>query len=290
MDRTRRGAAPRRVAGLIGYPLKHSISPVFQQAAFDYLGLPVRYEAWETPPEGVAAALARARRPDCLGLNVTIPYKETVLASLDAVDERARQIGAVNTIVNQGGRLVGHNTDAAGFLEALRQRGQSEPADKRVVLLGAGGAARAVALALAWASAASLAIFNRHLDRASTLAGAVRSLVPGLEVEALPWEKALLRDRLARADLLVNATPIGMKHGQPGSPLPADLIPSGIMVYDLVYNPPETQLLRDAKRAGARTLNGLPMLVYQGAAAFEIWTGERPPIGLMMKRAEEALA
>ncbi len=282
-------SAPSKVVGLIGYPLKHSISPVFQQAAFDYLGLPVRYEAWETPPEAVAERLARARRPDCLGMNVTIPHKEAVLPALDVVDERARQIGAVNTILNRGGRLIGYNTDADGFLQALRERGQYEPAGKRVVLLGAGGAARAVALGLAWAGVAALAIFNRTFERANALAGAVRSLVPGCSVEALPWEKPLLRDRLAGADLLVNATPIGMRHGQAGSPLPATLIPSGAMVYDLVYNPAETQLLRDAARAGARTLNGLPMLVYQGVAAFEIWTGQRPPIGLMMQRAAEAL-
>jgi len=281
--------APERVVGLIGYPLKHTISPAFQQAAFDYLALPVTYEAWETPPEAVAAALARARRPDCLGMNVTIPHKETVLAALDAVEERARQVGAVNTIVNRGGRLTGHNTDVDGFLQALRESGQYEPAGKRVVLLGAGGAARAVALGLAWAGAAALTIFNRTAGRAAALAGAVRTVVPGFPVEALPWEKALLRDRLAAADLLVNATPIGMRHGQMGSPISATLIPSEVMVYDLIYNPAETQLLRDAGRAGARTLNGLPMLVYQGAAAFEIWTGQRPPVGLMMKRASEAL-
>jgi shikimate dehydrogenase len=280
---------PGKVVGLIGYPLRHSVSPAFQQAAFDYLALPVRYVAWETPPEAVADVLARARRPDCLGLNVTIPHKETVLKFLDAVDERARQIGAVNTIVNRGGRLTGYNTDADGFLRALRERGQYEPSGKRVVLLGAGGAARAVALGLAWAGVARLAIFNRTVERATSLAAAVRSLAPDVQVEGLPWQKVLLRDRLGGADLLVNTTPIGMKHGPAGSPVPGTLIPAGAMVYDLVYNPAETQLLRDASRAGARTLGGLPMLVYQGAAAFEIWTGQRPPIGLMMKRAEEAL-
>lgn len=281
--------ASARVVGLIGYPLKHSISPAFQQAAFDYHALPVRYEAWETPPQAVAAAVDRARRSDCLGMNVTIPHKEVVLAHLDSVDERAAQIGAVNTVVNRDGHLTGYNTDADGFLRGLRERGHYEPTGKRGVLLGAGGVARAVALALVWAEAASLIIFNRTPGRAEALALAVRDLAPGFRVEALPCEDHLLRRELAEADLLVNTTPIGMRHGPSGTPLPAAFISADLMVYDLVYNPPQTQLLLDAARVGARTLNGLPMLVYQGAAAFELWTGRRAPIGLMMKRADEAL-
>lgn len=280
---------PRQVVGLIGYPLKHSISPVFQQAAFDFLGLPVRYEAWETPPEALGDALARVRRPDCLGMNVTIPHKVAVMPALDEVEDRARLIGAVNTIVNRQGRLVGHNTDVDGFLQALRERAQYEPAGKRVVLLGAGGAARAVALGLAWTGVASLAILSRRLERGAALAEAVRGLVPNVVVEAVAWDDEPLRRALFGIDLIVNATPIGMKHGQPGSPLPPELIAPGVVVYDLVYNPLETPLLADAARAGATPIGGLPMLVYQGAAAFELWTGQRPPLGLMMKRAEDAL-
>ncbi len=284
-----RDREPRKVVGLIGYPLGHTISPPLQQAAFDYHSLPVVYEAWQTAPEALGAALDRVRQPDCLGMNVTIPHKEAVLPRLDSVDDWARQIGAVNTVVNDGGRLHGHNTDAAGFLRALRERGSFEVSGKRVVLVGAGGVARAVVLTLAREGAASLAIANRSVPRAEALAAVGRSAGLSVDVVSLS-DRPALRSAIGAADLLVNATSVGMWHAAPGSPVPAADLHDGLFVHDLIYNPAETVLLRDAARAGARTLNGLSMLVYQGAAAFELWTHRQAPVGLMMARAEEALA
>lgn len=279
----------RKTVGLIGYPLGHTISPAFQQAAFDYYSLPVTYEAWETPIERVAATLDRVRRLDCLGINITIPHKQAVIPLIESVDDWAREIGAVNTVVSRSGRLSGHNTDAAGFLRALRERGSFEVAEKRAVLVGAGGVARAVALALAREGSANLVIANRSVDRADELASAARAA--GLSVEVLSIaDVAALRAALASADLLVNATSVGMRHATPGSPVPAECLHAGLFVFDLIYNPGETVLLRDAALIGARVMNGLSMLVYQGAAAFELWTGRLAPVGLMMARAEEALA
>jgi len=275
----------RQVVGLIGYPLRHSISPRFQQAGFDYLGLAVEYQAWETPPERVAEILERVRRPDCLGINVTVPHKQAVMDRLDAVDEAAATIGAVNTIRNEAGRLRGFNTDLAGFLRPLDEAGV-DLKGARAVVVGAGGAARAVAFALAGAGAAELTLAARRPEPAEALASEVGGRAQGRV-------RALALSAVAPGyDLLVNCTSVGMLHaaGEGQSPLRREQIDPGALVYDLVYNPPLTPLLGLARAVGARTLGGLPMLVYQGAAAFEIWTGLKPPIGLMMARAEEALA
>jgi shikimate dehydrogenase len=282
-----RPGGPRKVVGLIGYPLKHSISPVFQQAGFDFLRLPVRYEAWETPPEQVGEAVARVRQPDCLGMNVTVPHKQAVMPLLDEVDERAARIGAVNTIVNREGRLSGHNTDADGLVRALDDIGFILR-DARVAIVGAGGVARAAAFAFAWAGVAELAILARRAEQAERLAADVAPELPGrVGGGRLDPGDAGLRAR----DLIVNCTSVGMLHasGEAQSPLAAEALGPDTLVYDLVYNPPLTPLLALAGQRGARLLGGLPMLVYQGAAAFELWTGQRPPIGLMMARAEEAL-
>lgn len=283
-----------QVVGLIGFPLRHSISPVFQQAAFDFHQLPVTYEAWETPPDRVAAAVERMRQPDCLGANVTIPHKQAVIPYLDGVDELAAKIGAVNTIVNEDGKLHGFNTDVDGFLRGLRDEGSYEPAEKRAVVLGAGGAARAVVFGLVMAEAANVTITNRTFARAEELATAARTALAGADsqvsVDALPWETSALRERLGTCDLLINTTSIGMGRDHADeSPLPDELVPADAFVYDLIYNPSETKLLRIARAKGARTLNGLPMLIHQGAAAFEIWTGRAAPRGLMFRRGKEAL-
>lgn len=277
-------------AGLFGYPLSHSISPAFQQAAFDHYSLPVRYDAWPTPPEELAAGVRKLRGEEFLGANVTVPHKETVMPLLDAVDPWAELIGAVNTIVNDQGRLMGSNTDADGFIRALREHAEMDPQGQRVLLLGAGGSARAAAFALAKRGAVSIAIANRTMSRAESLAGDVRELSG--DVTVVPLEGGPLESAAARADLIVNCTSMGMLHGEAEGRTPIDgrLIPSGVLVYDLVYNPPETPLLREAQGAGARTLGGLPMLVYQGAASFERWTGRDAPVEVMFEAAERALA
>ena len=272
---------------LIGYPLGHSISPLFQQAALDHLNLDVKYLAWEVAPEGLAGALERLRRPENLGANATIPYKEKVLPSLDRLEGQAREIGAVNTIAKEKGSLVGYNTDGQAFLQALRENGGLEPRGRNVVLLGAGGAARALAFSLLRAGIRSLTIYNRGLKRARKLAGDLQEILAhGQGVQALPWEERL--SGLPPCQLIVQATPLGTGEDST-SPLPAQLIPRGVLAYDLVYNPPETPFLKEAKKAGARALGGLPMLVYQGAASFELWTGQNAPLEVMFQAAERVL-
>lgn len=275
-------------AGIIGYPLRHSLSPVFQQAAFDHLGLAARYELWETPPESVDNKVKRLRRPRYLGANVTIPYKEVVVPLLDELEPPVRALGAVNTVVNREGRLVGYNTDTIGFMLALREEGGVDPEGQRVVLLGAGGAARAIAFALLQAGVASLTIINRTPERARRL---LHSLEPGGRAGVAEQDSQEASEALARCHLLVNATSVGMKHSSSEGecPLGEEPVPPSALVYDIVYSPEVTPLLRRATEAGARVLGGLPMLIYQGAASFELWTGQKAPLNIMFKAARAAL-
>ena len=277
------------LVGIFGYPLAHSISPSFQQAAFDYYSLPVRYYAWPTPPYGLEAEVGKLRTREYLGANVTVPYKERVLSYVDRMDPSAQAIGAVNTIVREGDTLVGHNTDAHGFIRSLKERAELEPRGKRVLLLGAGGAARAAAFGLAEEGVAALTITNRTREKAKRLADELRSSIG--QVATVSYDAADLEAAGNAADLIVNATSMGMRHGdaEADSPLKARQIAPGSLVYDMVYTPPETPLLKEARRAGASTLGGLPMLIYQGAAAFERWTGKEAPIEVMFRAGEKAL-
>lgn len=275
-----------RLCGIIGYPLGHSISPAFQQAALDELGVALRYERWPTAPEDLAARIRSLRAPAIAGANVTVPYKERVASLIDVIDPLAVSIGAVNTIVNHEGRLFGYNTDAPGFLRALQENGPFNAMGASALVLGAGGAARAVVFALASAGVAGIAISNRTQSRAEALAATVRQQ-GRCPVRTLPWGEGL-----PGVSLIVNTTTMGMRGGsdEAHSPMPSALIPPGAFVCDLVYNPEETPFLLAARNAGAHTLSGLPMLVYQGAIAFELWTGRRPPVGTMFAAARRALA
>jgi shikimate dehydrogenase len=288
-----------RYIGLIGYPLKHSISPHFQQAALDYYHLDVRYEAWETSPEKLRDMVDNLKKPQNLGANVTTPYKEAVLPLLDEVDDLASSIGAVNTIVKKG-RLLGFNTDAHGFIEALDKEGHFDLEGKRVVILGAGGVARAVVFVLAQRKVASLAITDGIFERARTLAENLVRHIKGAspsskdlepDVIAFQWQNLSSAETLGNCDLIVHCTTIGMKDSpQEGhSPLSLEVIPKGVLVYDVVYNPWLTPLLKLAQKAGANILGGLPMLVYQGAASFKLWTGKEAPIHIMFNKAKEIL-
>jgi shikimate dehydrogenase len=292
--------AMTKYIGLIGYPIKHSISPHFQQAALDYYHLDVRYEAWETSPEKLRDMVDNLRKPQNLGANVTVPHKEAVLPLLDEVDDLASSIGAVNTIVKRDDRLLGFNTDAYGFIEALDKEGHFEPEGKRVVILGAGGVARAVGFALVQRKVASLAItdgiFERARALAENLAGYIKGASPsskdlGPDVTAFQWQSLSSAETFNNRDLIVHCTTIGMKDSlQEGqSPLILEVIPKGVLVYDVVYNPWLTPLLRLAQKAGANILGGLPMLVYQGAASFKLWTGREAPVDIMFNKAKEAL-
>ncbi len=276
--------------GIIGFPIGHSISPVFQQTALDRLGMDAVYQAWEVKPEDVGAFLQGIRSPDVLGINVTVPHKETVIPFLDQVDDWAAAAGAVNTIVNREGLLTGHNTDGTGFLRALREAGGFDPRGRRVLVLGAGGAARGVVLALIREGVGRLTIANRTVERARQLSRIAQD--NGLEAHAIALKGSDLVAASASAELIVNCTSMGMSHGpdQTGTPLSANLLSSTTLVNDLVYNPTETPLLREAVRAGASTLGGIHMLVYQGAASFEMWTGRDAPVETMLEAAVRAMA
>lgn len=279
-----------KLIGLIGKPLAHSISPAFQQAALDHVGIDARYELWETEREALAERVAGMRHPDCLGANVTVPYKELAIPLLDEIDPLAARIGAVNTIVNRDGRLCGYNTDMTGFARALRQDGGFDPSGAHVVLLGAGGAGRAATMALVQAKAASVTIFDIVLDRAQRLVEDLGRQGETPLRSVAPSEESLATG-MKECQLLVNCTPIGMRHSKEehNLPMPPELIHLGMLVFDIIYNPLETRLLAEAKRRGARTLGGLPMLVYQGAASFELWTAVEAPLDVMFKAARKAL-
>lgn len=272
---------------LFGYPLSHSISPAFQQAAFDSLSIDACYSARPTPPEGLAAEVEKLRAGDHLGANVTIPHKERIRACLDRLDPWAESVGAVNTIVKEDGRLVGHNTDGYGFLRSLEERGGFSPEGKSVLLLGAGGAARAAVFALAERGAGRVLIANRTVERGDALAADVRS--HSLDVDSIPMQEA--RDAAGRVDLIVNATSMGMEPGPNAglSPLESRDISPRALVYDMVYTPQQTPLMEAARQAGADVVGGLWMLIYQGAAAFEMWTFREAPVDLMYEAGQRAL-
>ncbi|MDP6180677.1 MAG: shikimate dehydrogenase, partial [Desulfatiglandales bacterium] len=219
---------------------------------------------------------------------VTVPYKELVIPLLDGLSELAADIGAVNTIVKQGSKLIGHNTDAVGFLRALTDEGKFDLSKKKIVMIGAGGVARAIGFILLKSGISSLAIFDIDQDRATKLALDLKSNLVNVLTsnEGRQYNQAVLG-----ADLIVNCTPVGMIHtaSEGKSPVPAELISPDSTVYDVVYNPPVTQLMSEARDAGATALGGLSMLVFQGVAAFELWTGKDAPVDIMMNAAQKVM-
>lgn len=279
-----------RQLGLIGYPVGHSVSPAMHNAAFAHQKMNCHYAAWAVDPANLKDAVAGIRALGFLGANVTIPHKEAVMDLLDEVAPTARQVGAVNTIVNRGGRLIGYNTDGWGFLSSLEEAGVKLPG-LDVVVLGAGGAARAIALGLARSRVARVVISNRTPERAERLAAEISRLVadvPVTAVEALSPEE---RTALIDAGLVVNCTPLGMQGPSAGlSAMPdINLLPQQAVVYDTVYTPQETRLLKEARQRGLRAVGGLGMLVHQGACAWEYWFGRRGPVGVMTGAARAAL-
>jgi shikimate dehydrogenase len=269
---------------LFGYPLGHSISPAMQNAALVARHIrATRYVKNPLPPEKMREMILALRAPHCLGANVTVPHKQTIMPHLDELTELAREIGAVNTILKKDGKLIGDNTDAYGFLQALRVR-KIRPQNACVAIIGAGGAAAAAAYALAQNGAREIILLNRTLARSIELADRLNKRFPEMELAVNDW------DALTRMHLLINATSVGMAPKTDESPLPPRYtISRSAVVFDLVYNPPATKFLRDAKMRGARVIGGLEMLVYQGARAFELWTEQRAPIQVMRRAASKAL-
>ncbi len=277
-----------KICALIGDPVEHTMSPVMHNAAYKKLGLDYIYIPFRVSPEQLESAVNGLRALNVCGFNVTIPHKVTVIPMLDGLDPMAEKIGAVNTVVNTDGELRGYNTDADGFLKALLGWG-IEPGGKNVVVLGAGGAARAVTYILA-DKVLSLTILNRQeeLDWAENIAELIREDF-GRVVRVLELLDEYLAGALRKADILINATSVGMSPAGDKSPVPAGLLRKDMVVFDAVYNPINTRLLNEAKAAGARTISGIDMLAWQGALAFEMWTGQAAPIDLMKKEAEKML-
>lgn len=277
-----------RVFALIGHPVVHSCSPVMHNRALKNLGLSACYLSFDIGPGELPAAVAAFRTLGFQGFNVTIPYKQKIIPLLDQVDETAGEIGAVNTVVNRGGRLVGYNTDAPGFLNSLRLDAGFDCRGKSALLLGAGGAARAVAYALLSGGLSLLLISDRNSQLSAVLASDLNRRFASA-TQALPLEEVPVA--LGAADLLVNATPVGMFPHCEETPLadPGWLRP-GLVVYDLIYNPEQTRLMREAEEAGCQSCGGLGMLVRQGALALEMWTGAEAPVAVMRKAAQDALA
>ncbi|MBI2832332.1 MAG: shikimate dehydrogenase [Chloroflexi bacterium] len=267
-----------KICGIIGDPVEHSMSPAMHNAAFEKMGLDFVYVPFRVKREDVGKAIDGVRALNIRGLNVTIPHKVAVMPFLNELDPLAEKIGAVNTIVNDNGFLKGYNTDAAGFLQALLDKGV-EPKGKNVLLLGAGGASRAISFVLA-ERGANLVLLNRTLQKAKESADRLTEAF-GREVRALELSHWNLVAELRHADILVNATSVGMSPQQDETPVPPSLLTASLTVCDIVYNPIKTRLLKEAEAAGAKTVDGVDMLVWQGAMAFEKWTGVKAPVEVM---------
>ncbi|MDO3376783.1 shikimate dehydrogenase [Geoalkalibacter halelectricus] len=272
-----------RILGIFGDPVAHSLSPLMQNQALRQAGIDAVYVPFHVRPADLAGAVAALRHLNILGVNVTVPHKEAVLPLLDEVDENARLIGAVNTIVNRAGHLHGYNTDGEGFLHSLRDDLGFEPAARRVLLLGAGGACRAALVVLAQAGVAEIRIANRNVERAQTLIDSFAATFPGTTFAALPLAQCPeFQAAAADIDLLVNTTSLGLAGEE--ILLPWEGFPPRCAVYDMVYRRGGTVFCRRAAAKGHLTADGLGMLAAQGERAFELWTGQPPPFGVMKSR------
>jgi shikimate dehydrogenase len=290
-----------QLVGLIGWPVEHSMSPAMHNAAFAALGLNWRYVPLPVAPGCVEAAVRGLSALGFRGANVTVPHKQAVMPALDMLADDAQALGAVNTVVvdrdeNGGARLSGYNTDAAGFISALQDRG-FDPAGTSAIVVGAGGAARAVVFGLMAAGAGGILVLNRTLERAEALVSDLEGIVPfgalppsPTALQAMSLTPETLIESARASDLLVNATSVGMWPRPDDSIWPDDApIPSRLTVFDLVYNPLRTKLLQQARRSGARGVDGLGMLVRQGALSFRMWTGAEPPVHAMRAACERSL-
>ena len=275
--------------GILGYPLSHSISPEFQQAALDHHQIKATFHRWEIKPDKLNAFFETIEIVNFLGASVTIPYKEKCLGLVDKITDSAHLIGAVNCIVNQNNQLVGHNTDGSGFIRALKTKHGFDPCGKNVLLIGAGGAAKAIAYSLVQEQINTLTIANRTVSRGDELAQRLK--LNGPKINSIKLERQTLINPLSNVDLIVNTTSIGMKNGPDPehSPVPPDLIPQNALINDIVYNPIETPLIKAANIRKAPTIGGLDMLVYQGIEAFELWTKKDAPENIMYDAAKKAL-
>jgi len=286
-ERTPPNLKPPVRLGVLGDPIAHSLSPQMQNAALSHCGIDMQYARFHIRRDELRPSLDLVRSLVFVGLNLTVPHKVAACEMVDEVDADAEAIGAINTIALREKRLIGFNTDAIGFARAVRSEFSVDLRDLRVLLFGAGGAARAIAVQCARASCERLAIVNRDHEKARGLVASLqaafagpRVLGPVARLEAVPWEERALRFQLEHTDLVVNATPLGLNPNDPAL-LPATLLQPHLMIYDTVYAAHGTPLVESAAEAGARAANGLSMLLHQGARAFEIWFGREAPLDVM---------
>lgn len=274
------------LVGVFGHPVAENPTCVMQEAAFEALGLRWRYLTIDVSPEALPDAICGVRALGMQGINLTIPHKVAVMPLLDKISPDASMIGAVNTVRKEGDRLIGENTDGKGFLRGVREEADIDPAGKRVTVLGAGGAARAITVELALAGVAELTVINRSEERGRQLC---HDLVErtGVDVEFLPWHETYQVG--ANTDILVNATSIGLYPDVDAMPdVNLDNATNDLLVCDVIPNPPATRLIRTAQARGLKTLTGLAMLVYQGVIGFKMWTGQDAPESAMKAALEAA--
>jgi shikimate dehydrogenase len=268
-----------KILAIIGHPISHSMSPLMQNACLDACNLNFRYIAFDVKPESLGDAVAGVKAMDIAGLNVTIPHKVEIMKYLDALDETALAAGAVNTVKNEGGRLIGYNTDGEGLIQSLAEDLGFTPEKRIILVIGAGGAARGAVSALCKAGASRILVLNRTSSKADELVSSLAERYPEAEMIAFSSLEEI-HDILPTVDLVINATSLGMKSDDT-SFAGLDHLPPRSKIYDMVYTPKQTVLMKKATELGLQTSNGLGMLSAQGELAFKIWTGVIPPSGLM---------
>ena len=273
---------------LIGDPVEHSISPIIHNEVFRALNLNYVYLAFKVPPENLVDAVKGLRALGVVGFNVTIPHKVSVMRYLDELSPDAEVVGSVNTVVNRGGRLVGYNTDYLGVMNTFKNLGIRLEGTS-VTVLGAGGASRAVVYALVLSGVERVFIVNRTLERAISLVSEFSSKFPNICLTPMSLTMENLREAIQKSHLIINTTSVGMYPRTEESLVPSELLRSDLVVMDIVYNPLETKLLRDAKAKDAKIIDGVGMLVYQAVASFKLWVGIDPPLDLMFKVAYSSL-
>ena len=278
----------RKYIGLLGYPLGHSFSPDMQNAAFRNRNVNYVYKLIEVKPADFPSVAKALPSMDYEGFNVTIPYKVEIIRYLDEIDEAAKCIGAVNTVVIKDGKLKGYNTDGIGFLRSLEESMGSGVEGKNIFVLGSGGASRAICMISALNKARKIFICNRTFEKAIALAEDINKYVPESSI-ALPMECDEMSKTIRNADVFINTTSVGTFPKVDEIPIDSSLLNKKLIVYDVIYNPQKTKLLLEAEKLGCKTISGLGMLVYQGAEAFELWTGKKAPADLMFDVLSEVL-
>lgn len=278
--------------GVIGFPIAHSLSPFMQSAAFQAHNLPANYIRIEVSPETLSNSVDSFKQLPLHGWNCTIPHKIELLHLMDELGESARQLGAVNTVINQNGRLTGFNTDGQGWVRAIREDFSLDVRDLRIMILGLGGAGQAIAKQACLENCERLVLVNRNIDKAHSLLDELKKNLPPHtllrteeRLKVLPWNEQLISEELNTIDLIVNASSLGLKNTDP-SPISMRSLQPHLCVYDTIYQP--TQLLQNAQAAGCRSANGLSMLLHQGALSFELWTGKSAPLEVMRSALQNA--